>query len=305
MKPKKYVRTVLGVAAGNALVAFGILTFYEPYHFATGGATGAGLLLYWLFGMDPSVTVFLINMILLILGWIAVGKSFVLSSVLGSFLYPLFLKVFQFLPSMAGLAEDKLTAALCAGLLVGTGVGLTLRVGSSTGGTDTLAVICNRTFHMPVIVTKLAADYGVMILGFVFVARESIVYSLLALGIETLVMNRVMLLGRSQLQLLIVTDKHQEVRNMLLRKLETGVTMLRGETGLRHTDCQVVLCVIPNKKLYAVKECIHDLDPSAFVTVAEVKEVRGQGFTSDRVPQPFEQTRSHDSEEETALCDQE
>lgn len=286
-KAKKYLSTILGVTVGNALVAFGILTFYEPYHFATGGATGVGLLLYWLFEIDTSLTVLLINVLLLLLSRIFIGRTFALSSVLGSLLYPLFLKVFRLLPSMTGLAEDKLTAALCAGLLIGFGVGLTLRVGSSTGGTDTLAVLFNRVFRVPVMATKLIADYGVMILGFIFVAHKSVLYSLLALAVETLVMNRVMLLGRSQLQLLIVTDRHQEIRDVLMRELERGVTMLSGEFGLRRTACQVILCVIPKKKLYVVKERIHDVDPGAFVTVAEVKEVRGQGFTEDRIPQPF------------------
>lgn len=285
MKANKYLRTALGVALGNAILAFGINAFYLPNSLAVGGATGVGVLLYQVFGIDASVTVFFINVALLVLGWITVGKEFVISSIFGSLIYPLFLKLFQYLPSVESLVEDRLTGAICAGLLMGAGVGLTVRVGSSTGGNDTIAVICNHLFHTPIFAVKLMADYGVMMLIFLVVSPKSIVYSFLALAVETIVMNRVMLLGRSQLQLLIMTGKYQEIREMLLRELETGVTMLQAETGLRKTACQVILCVIPNKKLYAVKERVQDLDPNAFVTVAEVKEVRGQGFSSERIPQ--------------------
>lgn len=287
MKLQKYIQIVMGVVLGNALVAFGINAFYLPSELTLGGASGVGLLLYQALGFDTSVTVLLINVVLLVLGWIIVGKTFILSSILGSLVYPLFLKLFQYLPSIEGLAEDRLVASICAGLLVGAGVGLTLRVGSSTGGSDTVAVICNRLLHVPVIAVKVFADYGVMVLFFLVVSPKSMIYSLIALGVELIVTNRVMLIGHSQLQLLVITDKYQEIRNMLLQELETGVTMLQAETGLRHSACQVVLCVIPGKKLYVVKERIHDLDPNSFVTVAEVKEVRGQGFSADRIPQVF------------------
>lgn len=287
MNWKRRLHMLWGVAAGNALLALGVNAFYLPNGLAVGGSTGVGIILYRLWGLDPSMTVLVINTALLVLGWLVVGKEFVVSSVLGSYLYPMFLKLFQGLPLDRLLPRDPAVSVLCAGLLVGAGVGLTLRVGSSTGGSDTLAVICNRVFHVPVLAVKVAADYGVMLLSILLVSPDSAVYSLLALGIETVVMNRVMLLGRSQLQLLVITGRHEEVREMLLRELETGVTMLQGETGLRRDGTQVVLCVIPNKKLYAVKERIHSIDPGAFVTVAEVKEVRGQGFSLDRVPQPM------------------
>ena len=286
MHQKQWWRTVLGVAAGNALLAFGINTFYLSADLAVGGSTGVGVLLYRLFGLDASLTVLLINVSLLVAGWLVVGKEFVLSSVFGSLIYPLFLKIFSLLPSMAGFVEDRLTSSVCAGILVGAGVGLVVRVGSSTGGTDTLAVILQKSLHIPVVPVKLIADYGVMALIFLLVGADSIIYSCLALAVETIVMNRIILLGTSQLQLLIVTDHPEEIRQALLQKWDVGVTMLQGETGLRRTQCQLVLCVIPNRKLFHIKECIYQLDPEAFMTVAEVKEVRGQGFTRERIPQP-------------------
>lgn len=286
MKLRKQIRNFLGVIAGNAILAYGIAAFYIPTGLAVGGSTGMGVILYHLFGFDTAVSVLAINAVLLVAGWLCVGKEFVVSTVLGSLVYPMFLGAFQRIPPPAILAEDKLTGVICAACLVGVGIGLTLRVGASTGGSDTLAVICNRVFHLPVVPIKLAADYGVMAATFLVVSADNLIYSLMALAIEMLVMNRMLVLGKSQLQVLVMSSQHERIREALLRNLQTGVTMLRAETGWQRESSEVILCVIPSKRLYAVKDVIHEIDPVAFITVAEVKEVQGRGFTYDRIPMP-------------------
>ncbi len=286
MKIRRRIRNFLGVMVGNAILAYGIAAFYIPSQLAVGGSTGAGVILYHLFGIDTAVSVFLINAVLLVGGWLCVGREFVVSTVLGSIVYPLFLGLFQRLPTPDIMATDKLTGVICAAALVGAGVGLTLRVGASTGGSDTVAVICNRVFHLPIVPVKLAADYGVMGLTFLLVSADNLIYSLLALVVEMLVMNRMLVVGTVQLQLLIISAQHERIREALLKKQETGVTMLRAETGWQRETSEVILCVIPRKKLYAVKDAIHDIDPTAFVTVSEVKEVQGQGFSYGRIPLP-------------------
>ena len=108
----------------------------------------------------------------------------------------------------------------------------------------------------------------------------------MALAIETFVMNRTMLAGAAQLQLLVISDHYEEIRQALLCEAQAGVTMLHADTGLRRTPGSVVFCVIPNKKLYGVKAAIRRIDPGAFLTIATVREVQGQGFTAARIPLP-------------------
>lgn len=286
MKLTKKLRNILGVIIGNAILAYGVAAFYIPTGLAVGGSTGAGVILHHLFGIDAAISVFAINAVLLVGGWLCVGKEFVVSTVLGSVVYPMFLGVFQRVPVPAILSEDKLAGVICAGVLVGLGVGLTLRVGASTGGSDTLAIICNRVFHLPVLPVKLATDYGIMALTFLVVSSDALIYSLMALAMEMVVMKQMMLLGTSQLQVLVMSSQHERIREALTTKLSIGVTMLRSETGWQREASEVILCVIPNKRLYAVKDAVREIDPAAFVTVAEVKEVQGRGFTIDRIPLP-------------------
>ena len=288
MKPAvvKYLGRLLRVFLGNGLLAYGIAAVYLPANLAVGGSTGVGVILYEFWGIDPAVSVFIINLALLLAGWFCVGKEFVVNTVAGSLAYPLFLGIFQRLPPFPLLETEPFAAIVCGAFFVGAGVGVTLRAGASTGGSDSLAVILNRSVHFPIPVVKMVSDYGVMAATFLLTGGQNLVFSVMALAMETLVMNRALMMGAFQLQLMVISDRYEEIREVLLKEEETGVTMLHGDAGLRRVPGSVVLCVIPNKKLFHVKSAIHRVDPNAFFTIAEVKEVQGQGFTIQRIPQP-------------------
>ena len=105
---------------------------------------------------------------------------------------------------------------------------------------------------------------------------------MILLVIETIVLNRVILLGQSQIQLFVVSTRFYGIRRKLLAGLQAGVTMVLIETGCAGEQQEGVLCVIPPRKLFAAKELIHVIDPEAFITITQIKEIRGQGFTLER-----------------------
>lgn len=279
-----YLGRLAGVLAGNALLAYGVAAVYLPAGLAVGGATGVGLILHTLFGLDTAVSVFVLNLGLLVAGWACIGREFAINTAAGSLAYPVFLGLWQRLPAFSLLETDRFAALVCGACFVGAGVGVTLRAGASTGGSDSLAMILHRTIRLPVAGVKMAADYGVMAMAFWMAGGRNLWFSVMALAIETFVMNRTMLAGAAQLQLLVISDHYEEIRQALLCEAQAGVTMLHADTGLRRTPGSVVFCVIPNKKLYGVKAAIRRIDPGAFLTIAAVREVQGQGFTAARIP---------------------
>lgn len=101
--------------------------------------------------------------------------------------------------------------------------------------------------------------------------------------LSTVVLNRVMLLGKSQIQLFIISDKYREIRQKVLTDIDAGVTMVDIETGYGEQKQQGVLCVIHSRKLYSVKEAIQEIDPKAFITITQINEVRGRGFTMEKL----------------------
>ena len=162
-------------------------------------------------------------------------------------------------------------------------IGLVVRVGASTGGTDILALVLHKWFHVPVAVFLYIVDFSVLGLQMLFSDSEQILYGILNLFLSTVVLNRVMLLGKSQIQLFIISDKYREIRQKVLTDIDAGVTMVDIETGYGEQKQQGVLCVIHSRKLYSVKEAIQEIDPKAFITITQINEVRGRGFTMEKL----------------------
>ena len=138
---KKTAEACAAILAGNMLLGFAVAAFVLPYGAIMGGATGLGVALSRVLPLDTAVIVLAINLLALVLGWAVLGWRFVLATVASSLLYPVFLGAAQRIPGIGRLTADPLLAALMAGALVGISVGLVMRVGSSTGGTDVVNLV--------------------------------------------------------------------------------------------------------------------------------------------------------------------
>ena len=281
---KKNLRTFAGIFAGNVSNALAVAAFIVPNSILIGGSTGISLTLQHAFGLELTVTVFAFNVLFFVLGAWVLGKKFALSTVASTLLYPALLALFQRIPGIDALTENDLLAAIFAGLLLGIGIGLIVRQGASTGGTDILAMVLNKFTHAPVAVLLYVVDFIVLGMQAFFCTSEQILYGVLSLLITTAVMNQVVLFGQAQLQLLIVSEKYEALREKLLRDLDVGVSMIYIETGLGKKRRMAVLCVIPQRKLYAANELIRQIDVNAFTMISRVKEVKGRGFSLERVP---------------------
>lgn len=281
-KWKKNLWTIIGVLAGNLILAFTVSAFMVPHGIIMGGATGMGLTISHYFPIDLSLIIFIVNAILFVLGAVVLGKKFALTTIISTFVYPTFLSVVRQIPGVADMTDNIMLATIYGGALLGLGIGLIVRVGASTGGTDILALVFNKWFHIPVAALLYVVDFTVLGMQVFFSNSEQILYGILALILTTIVLNRVMLMGQSQIQLFIITEIYEEVKEKMLKEIDAGVTMVHIETGYGKKQQQGVLCVIPKRKLYSVKELVQMVDPKAFITITQINEVRGRGFTLER-----------------------
>jgi hypothetical protein len=280
---KKHVNTVFGVLVGNAILAFTVAAFIVPHGVIMGGATGIGLTIAHYVPVDLSIIIFIVNSILFVLGAAVLGKKFAVATIASTFIYPTFLSIVQKIPGIDGLTDNLMLATLYAGALLGVGIGLIVRVGSSTGGTDIVALVLNKWFHIPVAGLLYVIDFLVLGGQVFFSDTEQIMYGVLMLVLETAILNKVMLLGQSQIQLFIISEEYEHIREKMLKELDAGVTMVHVETGYGQANQKGVLCIIPNRKLYSVKELVQSIDPKAFITITQINEVRGRGFSMERV----------------------
>ena len=280
---KKHVNTVFGVLVGNAILAFTVVAFIVPHGVIMGGATGIGLTIAHYVPVNLSIIIFIVNSILFVLGAAVLGKKFAVATIASTFIYPTFLSIVQKIPGIDGLTDNLMLATLYAGALLGVGIGLIVRVGSSTGGTDIVALVLNKWFHIPVAGLLYVIDFLVLGGQVFFSDTEQIMYGVLMLVLETAILNKVMLLGQSQIQLFIISEEYEHIREKMLKELDAGVTMVHVETGYGQENQKGVLCIIPNRKLYSVKELVQSIDPKAFITITQINEVRGRGFSMERV----------------------
>ncbi|MBR2590879.1 MAG: YitT family protein [Clostridia bacterium] len=279
---KKGIQTIVFVVCGNALLAFAVAAFVMPHRLIIGGTTGIALILQRAFGIDTALIVFILNAVLLLLGLLLIGKKLFLTSIAGTVIYPLFLALFQKIPSITAWTENTLLAALFAGVLMGAALGLTMRVGASTGGMDIAGLILNKYLHKPVALFVYLCDIVIVGVQALVADAESIMLGIVVLVLESLVLGQVMVFGQAQIQLYAVSEKHEQIKAKFLNELQAGVTLIHIQTGLRAKEQEAVMCIIPSRKLYHAIALIHQIDPDAFITITKIKEVQGRGFTKAR-----------------------
>ena len=287
MRSKKKLLDLLwtggAIAVGNALLAFTVEAFIVPHGIIMGGTTGLAIVLDGLVPIDRATLVLLLNGVLLVLGGVILGRKLVTTTVASSLLYPMFLGLLERMPGLTRLTDNILLASLFAGVLMGVSLGMVMRVGSSTGGMDIASLILNKWTHIPLSICVYLMDTLVIGGQALFAgSSEPVMCGLVVLVLESILLDKVMILGQAQIQLLIISQKYDELRHLLLTKLQAGVTMIEIQTGALQERQQGVMCVIPNRKLFSAKEMIQSVDPAAFITITQVKEVRGRGFTLER-----------------------
>jgi uncharacterized membrane-anchored protein YitT (DUF2179 family) len=276
------LQTTATILTGNAILAFAVAAFIIPHDILSGGTTGIGIVLGKLFPIDTAFFILVLNLLFLIFGGIVLGKKFFLTTVASSILYPLFLELFQSISGIESLTENSLLACLFAGSLYGISIGMLMRIGSSTGGVDALNLALSKWTHRSVSVFVYLTDFIIIGWQALFNSSEKILLGILTIVIQSLVLEQVMLLGKAQIQIFVISEKYEELRLKFLNEIQAGITMLPIETGCLVQQQKGVLCITQPRKLYAATEMIQAIDPQAFITVTKVKEVRGRGFTLER-----------------------
>lgn len=269
---------IAAIIFGNLLVALAVTAFIVPHGLVLGGSTGIALVVTHLVSLQLSLVVLIANVALFVLGAACLGRAFAASTILSTFAYPLAMAILETLP-LDGFVEDPMLAALCGGALMGAGAGLILRAGGSSGGTDIIALIAQKYLHANVSALLWAIDACVIACQLPFSDSEQTLLGILALTLLTIVMNRIMVMGRSQVQLLIFSSEHQTIREKILSEQDAGVTMIPIEQGYTRRESQAILSVVPRRKLWAIREMITTVDPAAFWVISEVNEVRERSLS--------------------------
>lgn len=278
----KSVKSILLILLGNFVLAFGVNSFVVPHGIIMGGATGIGIAIHKFTGMNLSYAVWILNFILFFLGLFFMGKKFAMSIILSTVFYPLCLNILEHVPGVMDMTDNILLADIYGGVLVGLGIGIVVRQGASTGGLDIPPLILQKKLGIPVGISLYVCDFSVLVLQAFFSSSEQVLYGILNVFLSSMVVNYVTVMGQKKVQLFIISDKFEKIREELLTDMDLGVTLVHIETGYMREEQKAVLCITTARKLYGVNQAIQKLDPKAFISITNISEVRGRGFTLER-----------------------
>lgn len=273
----RLLKDLLGIVIGTTIVSVSINTMIIPNQIADGGVTGIAIILYYLFGWPISWTILLLNLPLFILGFRMVGRTFLVLSIVGVAIFSATLSLTSYLPA---LTHDTLLAVIFGGVLSGIGMGIVFRSRGSLGGTDILAILFARTTSFSVGQIMLGID-AVIFLGAAILFRpEMAMYAMIYMFIATRVVDLVQE-GLSHSKAVMVFTTHpQRIADEIMARLERGVTLFQATGAFSGETKQVLYCVLSRAELTQIKEIVRKQDAKAFVTISEVPEVVGEGFSA-------------------------
>ncbi len=268
---KRWAEFLLGVL----IVAIAYNLFLLPAKVVY-GVGGLGIIFNSLFKIDPSLVILVSSVILLFLSLILLGKEETKKTVIGSLLYPVFVKLTSSVGQIVDLSNtDPLLIVLFGAVISGFGLGLIFKAGFTTGGTDILNQIVSKYFKMSMGNSMFFTD-GIIILSSVLVfGWTKIMYSIISLYIISIMTDKVILGISNSKAFYIITDHEEEVKKFVLKHLSHGVTILDAKGGFTGQNQKVIMCIIPTKEYFIAKEGIHEIDSNAFFVVTDAYEVSG------------------------------
>ena len=258
---------------GMLLFSFSFNYFLLPNDLVFGGVSGLSIIFKNV--LDPSIFVFVVSSILLVISYIFLGKEKTFGSAVGSLLLPVFLKIMSFVTDNIDKVDEVFLAVIFGGLLAGVGIGFVYKAGFTMGGTDIINQIIHKYFKISLGKCMLISDGSIVLCSFFSFGLIKFMYAGVVLYIISTMTDKVLLGISNSKAFYIVTSQVNEVKNYVMVKLGHGITIFDAVGGFSKEDQKVLFCVIPTRDYFKLKEGIHDIDKDAFFVVTDAYEVFG------------------------------
>lgn len=283
------IKNIFFIMLGAAIFSFGFVHFNIQNQLGEGGFSGITLILYFVFKLDPALMNLLLNIPMFILGWRLLGQKVFVYTIIGTVSVSIFLKIFQIYEINIHIQDDLFLASLFAGVFVGVGLGIIFRYGGTTGGVDIIARLAHKYVGWSMGKTMFMFDAAVILLSWLtFLDSRSMMYTLVAVFIGARVIDFVQEGAYAARGAFIISEFQNEIADRIASNMDRGVTVLRGFGHFTKADREVLYCVVGKNEIVRLKNIITSIDPHAFVSVTEVHDVMGEGFTLDEQKRPID-----------------
>ena len=274
-KIKEYLLTTIGIA----LTAIALEYFFFPSDIAAGGVSGIGLVINKLIGLDTSIVVLVLNILLFILAFLVLGKSFGSKSIYATIMLSVFMWIIEKFFTPGVLTENMFLASFFGSIILGMGAAIVFHQGASTGGTSIIAAIISKFTPIGIGISVLLTDSFVCILAISIFGVDKGLFGFFSVILIGLVIDKFIDGFNRCKQVFIITSKEKDIVNHIIKNIDRGCTVLNGNGGYTGSDVKIIYTVLSANEFIALKKDVKEIDPEAFVTVNESTEVLGKGFT--------------------------
>ena len=257
------------------VMAFNINYFFLGNKLGQGGVSGLSLILHYLTNIDISYIYLGLNIPLIIIAYMFIGKNFVFKTLFATLVLTIFLKVFG---SFRGPIDDILMASIFGGGINGIAIGIIFYAGGSSGGTDIIAKIINQHYGVAIGKVLLTIDFIILsMVAFIF-GKVIFMYTLISLLVSSKMIDIIQEGIYSAKGVTIITNRVEELRKKIMEDTGRGITLINAKGAYTQKEIGMLYCVVGKYQLMKVKSIVKEIDPMAFMIVSQVHEVIGKGF---------------------------
>lgn len=274
---KKYFRNGIYIIIGAVFYSVGISLFLDPNNLAPGGVIGISVILNRLVGMNTGTWYFILNVPIVLLGIWKFGVKFMTSTFVVIVMNSLLTNLLAGFPAVT---EEPFLACLAGGILIGAGIGMIFRAGTTTGGTDIIVkVMKTRYKHLKTGFLFMIIDLAIVaVSGIVFRDFNIAMYAFIAVFVSGRTMDMI-LYGSDEARLVyIISNEYARISQRALEELDIGMTLLSGEGGYSHDRKNVIMCVLKKQIAPRLEDIVKEEDPAAFLIITSANEIYGEGY---------------------------
>lgn len=274
------VKRFIVITLGLAVMSLGLHFFLIPAKLATGGLTGLAMLVHELF---PNISIGLVmllgNIVLFLLALWLIGRDFGGYTIYSSLMLSVMIGLLErFVPMSQPLVDDVLLNLFYGTLIPAIGMGIIFYQNSSTGGTDILAKLIHRYFHLDIGKALMLVDFLIVLFAIKIFGLSNGLYALIGVMFNATVIDTVIAGFNSRLYTIIITDAHREINHYIIRELDRGSTLYLAEGGFSGSAKKAVHVMINKREYIRLKQFVKQVDPHALMSIHFVHEVIGEGF---------------------------
>lgn len=258
------------------LFSFALNVFFAPYHIVPGGVSGLAIVLESVTHVKKSIIIGIFNVPIFLLGLYILGKKFVINTVLGAFLVPIFVELTS---KIGPFTKDIFLATVLGGVMTGLALGMLLSKQASVGGTDTVAKMISKFIHKPVGKVMMCIDLSIVCLTIYVFGIEKALYGVVTVYIIGRVVDMYIKGFKDSKSVYVISDNIEKINELILTEMNGRTTKLEARGGYTDDQKVILMCVITSKEIIKLKQIVKEVDNNALVLVQDSYEVYGKGFS--------------------------